>query len=66
MSVALVDANVLFAFRSARDQYHDRASEIVRAMDRGELPKGQVTNYTLPEILNPISKRRATTTHARR
>ncbi len=25
-------------------------------MDRGDLPRGQVTNYTLPEVLNPILK----------
>jgi predicted nucleic acid-binding protein len=57
MPDALVDANVVFGARSARDQYHDPAAEIVAAMDRGDLPRGQVTNYTLPEILNPILKR---------
>lgn len=57
MGAALVDANVLFAFRSANDQYHEPATAIVRAMDAGELPRGVVTNYTLPEILNPITKR---------
>lgn len=57
MADALVDSNVLFAYRSARDQYHDPAADIVRAMDRGELPRGQVTNYTLPEVLNPILKK---------
>lgn len=57
MPEALLDANVVFAFRSARDQYHEPAREIVQAMDRGELPRGLVTNYTLPEILNPITKR---------
>jgi len=36
MPEALLDSNVLFAFRSARDQYHEPASEIVRAMDRGD------------------------------
>lgn len=57
MPEALVDANVVFAFRSARDQYHGPATDIVEAMDRGDLPQGVVTNYTLPEILNPILKR---------
>ncbi|MCL9815112.1 type II toxin-antitoxin system VapC family toxin [Natranaeroarchaeum aerophilus] len=57
MGAALVDANVVFAFRSARDQYHDQATAIVRAMDAGELPRGIIANYTLPEILNPITKR---------
>ncbi|PSQ16929.1 VapC toxin family PIN domain ribonuclease [Halobacteriales archaeon QS_8_69_26] len=26
-------------------------------MDRGDLPRGAVTNYALPEVLNPILKR---------
>jgi len=57
MADAIVDSNVIFAFRSARDQYHDQAATIVEAMDAGSLPRGVVTNYTLPEILNPLSKR---------
>lgn len=57
MAEAVVDSNVIFAFRSARDQYHNRATEIVEAMDRGTVPRGDVTNYTLPEICNPIMKR---------
>lgn len=57
MATALVDANVVFAFRSANDQYHEQATAIVTAMDGGELPRGIITNYTLPEILNPITKR---------
>jgi len=56
MAEALVDSNVLFAFRSSRDQYHEEASEIVEAMDAGDLPRGQVTNYTLPEVVNPLLK----------
>lgn len=57
MPEAVVDSNVLFAYRSRRDQYHDRAADIVEAMDRGDLPRGAVTNYALPEVLNPILKR---------
>ena len=57
MPEAVVDSNVIFAYRSRRDQYHDRATDIVEAIDSGELPTGQVTNYTLPEVLNPILKR---------
>lgn len=56
MPEAVVDSNVLFAFRSRHDQWHTPATEIVRAMDRGELPRGLVTNYALPEVLNPIAK----------
>jgi len=52
MAVALIDTNVLFASASARDAYHDRASEIVRGIDHGELPDGIVTNYVVAETLN--------------
>ncbi|ESS09992.1 MAG: putative nucleic acid-binding protein, contains PIN domain protein [uncultured archaeon A07HN63] len=52
MAVALVDTNVLFASASARDAYHDRASEIIRGIDHGELPDAIVTNYVVAETLN--------------
>ncbi|MFC7043425.1 type II toxin-antitoxin system VapC family toxin [Halonotius sp. GCM10025705] len=52
MAVALIDTNVLFASASARDEYHDRASEIVRGIDHGELPNAIVTNYVVAETLN--------------
>lgn len=57
MQAAVVDSNVLFAARMKRDQYHDRARPIVAAIDDGDLPRGIVTNYGLPEILNPIQKK---------
>jgi len=52
MAVALLDTNVLFASASARDEYHDRAQEIVRGIDHGELPEAIVTNYVVAETLN--------------
>lgn len=57
MQEALVDSNVVFGARMKQDQYHDRARPIVSAMDAGNLPRGIVTNYGLPEILNPILKK---------
>lgn len=57
MPEVVVDANVVYAERMERDQWHEEGTEIVRAMDRGDLPRGQITNYALPEILNPIQKR---------
>ncbi|MFQ3319126.1 MAG: putative nucleic acid-binding protein [Natronomonas sp.] len=51
MAVALLDTNVLFASASARDEYHDRAREIVRGIDHGELPEAIVTNYVVAETL---------------
>lgn len=57
MAEVLVDSNVVYGFRMSRDQWHDPAARIVEAMDGGELPRGRVTNVTLPEILGPIQKR---------
>lgn len=57
MQEALVDSNVVFGARMKRDQYHEQAKPIVEAMDGGDLPRGVVTNYGLPEILNPIQKK---------
>jgi predicted nucleic acid-binding protein len=57
MAVALLDTNVLFASASARDEYHDPALEIVRAVDHGDLPDGIVTNYILAETLNLVRER---------
>lgn len=57
MAVALLDTNVLFASASARDEYHDAAMEIIRAVDHGDLPEGIVTNYVLAETLNLVRER---------
>jgi len=52
MAVALLDTNVLFASASARDEFHDRAREIIRRIDHSELPEAVVTNYVVAETLN--------------
>jgi len=52
MAVASLDTNVLFASASSRDEYHDRAREIVRGIDHGDLPEAIVTNYVVAETLN--------------
>lgn len=52
MPVALLDTNVLFASASARDTYHDRALELVRGIDHGELPESIITDYVVAETLN--------------
>ena len=57
MAVALLDTNVLFASASVSDEYHDRAREIVRGIDRGELPDAVLTNYVAAEILNLTRER---------
>lgn len=57
MATALVDSNVLIAARLSRDQNHDSARDIVRAMDEGELPVGRVTSGALAEVLNYLQTR---------
>lgn len=52
MTVALLDTNVFFASASARDEYHDRAREIIGGIDHGDLPEAIVTDYVLAETLN--------------
>lgn len=58
MAVAVVDSNILIDYkdRSSRNR-HERAEDIVLAMDRGELPTARVTNYVLLESLNWIHTR---------
>jgi predicted nucleic acid-binding protein len=50
--VALLDTNVLVASASARDDYHNRAQEIVRGIDHGDLPDVMMTNHVVAETLN--------------
>jgi hypothetical protein len=57
MATALLDTNVLFGFRSKYDQYHESATEILTAIDRGELPTCRVTNYVVAESLSLIGER---------
>ena len=59
MAVVVVDANVLIAYKDiGADEYHERAENIVRAIDSGDLPTARVTNYVLLEALNWIHERR--------
>jgi predicted nucleic acid-binding protein len=58
MAVAVVDTGVLVGMADADDEHHDTAMEIVRAMDHGDLPTGQVTNYIALETLNWIHNRK--------
>ncbi|WP_050048202.1 type II toxin-antitoxin system VapC family toxin [Halanaeroarchaeum sulfurireducens] len=57
MGVALLDTNVVFASASARDEYHDPASEIVHGIDHGDLPDAIVTDYVIAETLNLTRER---------
>lgn len=57
MQTALIDSNVLIAVASNKDRYHETAATIVAGADHRELPKLQITNYTLVETLNFVSER---------
>ena len=57
MAQAFIDTNVFFASVSARDQYHDSAHQIVRAIDHGTLPTAVVTNYVVAETLNLVREK---------
>jgi len=54
MTVAVVDTGVLVGMADVDDRHHDVAMEIVRGMNRGDLPTGRVTNYVALETLNWI------------
>jgi predicted nucleic acid-binding protein len=58
MSVAVVDTGVLVGMADTDDEHHDVAMDIVRGMDHGDLPTGQVTNYIVLETLNWIHNRK--------
>ncbi|MEZ3115566.1 type II toxin-antitoxin system VapC family toxin [Halobaculum sp. MBLA0147] len=54
---AAVDANVLIAARLERDQHHERATVLTRAIDRAELPRTAVPGGVLEETLNYVHSR---------
>lgn len=58
MAVAVVDTSVLVAATDADDRHHDVASRILEGVDRGTLPTGRVTEYTVLETLNWIHGRK--------
>lgn len=58
MPECVVDANVLFGAFNRNDQYHGTGLDLLRAFDRQELPRANITTLILPEVLNPIRKRK--------
>lgn len=59
MPAAAIDSGVLIDYKdtSASDR-HERAENIVLAIDRGELPTVHVTDYVVLEALNWIHERK--------
>ncbi len=57
MAVAVVDANILIDYEdTSSDTRHERAENIVYAIDRGDLPTARITDYVLLESLNWIHR----------
>jgi predicted nucleic acid-binding protein len=58
MAVVVLDSSVLIDYKdTSSDDRHERAEEIVHAIDRGTLPTARITNYVLLESLNWIHER---------
>jgi predicted nucleic acid-binding protein len=57
MTDVVVDSNVVVGARMQRDQWHDAGRAIVSGIDAGDLPRGRLTYFCLPEVLTPIEKR---------
>jgi len=58
MAVAVVDSNILIDYKdTSSDSRHERAENIIYAIDGGELPTARITNYVLLESLNWIHER---------
>ena len=58
MAVAVLDSNILIDYKdTSADSRHERAENIVHAVDRGDLPTIRITNYVLLESLNWIHER---------
>jgi predicted nucleic acid-binding protein len=58
MADAVLDSNILIDYKdTSADGRHERAEDIVHAIDSGELPTARVTNYVLLESLNWMHER---------
>lgn len=58
MTVAVLDSNILIDYKdTSAYSRHERAEDIVYAIDSGDLPTVRVTNYILLESLNWIHER---------
>ncbi|MDY6764524.1 MAG: PIN domain-containing protein [Halobacteria archaeon] len=56
MQQALVDTGVLYGAFQNRDQYHDKALEIVKEADRGHLPVLVALDFVIAETMNALTQ----------
>lgn len=54
MAVAALDTTVLYAAADASDERHDDALPIIRGIDDGSLPVGDICEFVLAETLNGV------------
>ena len=54
MAVAALDTTVLYAAADANDERHEDALPILRGIDAGSLPEGDVIEFVLGETLNGV------------
>jgi len=58
MAATVLDSNVLIDYKNTTsDDRHERAEQIVYAIDSGDLPTARVIDYVLLETLNWIHER---------
>jgi len=58
MTVVVLDSNILIDYKdTSADSRHERAEQIIYAIDRGDLPTARITEYVLLESLNWIHER---------
>jgi len=58
VAVAVIDSNILIDYKdTSPDSRHERAENIIYAIDGGDLPTARITNYVLLESLNWIHER---------
>lgn len=56
MQAAVVDTSVLYAAGNRNSDRHERALDIVRAADRGRLPRLRVPDVVLVETMNGLNR----------
>ncbi|MFB6244223.1 MAG: type II toxin-antitoxin system VapC family toxin, partial [Halobaculum sp.] len=59
MQQALVDTSVLIAGTFEKDDNHEKGLELLRAFDRGKLPRGVVPTPMLKELLDFTLERKS-------
>jgi len=58
MAISVLDSNILIDYKdTSAEGRHERAEDIIYAIDSGDLPTARITNYVLLESLNWLHER---------